>query len=146
MPNFAKIRGQVPGARGIRPRHVAVLASRAKVLRLVVEYNPECPWGHFIEFEGTRDELIDAGVADPEMFSRLGSEWVNSGPDQFGCKFTVERHREDRFRLMRFLMESPSYGDLADNPRDWPTALREAEPSIQRLVADALARVASGQE
>ena len=145
-PATGKVPGQVPYARGIPQRHIAVLATRPDVLRLVVEYNPECPWGHFIEFEGTRDELIGAGVAHPEMFGKLGAEWVNSGPDEFGCKFTVERYRGDRFRVMRFLMECPCYGDLADNPQDWPAALREAAPAIGRLVGDLLARIGTKQE
>ena len=137
-----KIPGQVPYARGLAQRQIAVLATRPDVLRLVVEYNPECPWGHFIEFEGTQAELIDAGVAAPEMFNRLGTEWVSSGPDEFGCKFTLERHREDRFRLMRFLMDHPCYGELADSPQDWPAALREAAPGVRDLVADLLERIA----
>jgi len=77
------------------------------VLSLVVEYNPDYPWGHLIEFEGTREQLIEAGVASCEMLDAWGRVSWKSGADEFGCKFTVEYRANQRFRLIRFLTEKP---------------------------------------
>ena len=140
-PVSHRVRGEVPAAADEPGKLVSVLAVRPQVLPLVVEYQPKLRWGDYIEFEGTQDELLGAGVATPEMFSDFGVHEVRSGPDEFGCKFTLERSAPDRFRLMRFLKEDPSYGDVADRPQNWSQLLREAEPSIRASVAATLKRV-----
>ena len=121
-----------------------VSAARPEVLPLVVEYNPECPWGHYIEFEGSRDQLIAAGVASLEMFIGLSHGGVHSGPDEFGCKFTLERYGVEKFRLMRFLMDHPSYGDPGDSPQNWSRSLRESQPTIRQFIETLLERIRMG--
>lgn len=134
------VRGDVPIAARER-RRIAVLAVRPEVLPLVVAYNPGLPWGVYLELEGTEQQLIDGAVASPEMMADFGASAVKSGPDEFGCKYTVERLASGRYRLMHFLTESPCYGDVVDLPREWSPLARELLPGVCAFVEAALRRL-----
>ena len=60
-----------------------------------------------IEVRGTREELLECGVAMPYMFDQLGEMLERSGPTEFGDRFTLRRMAKGRYKLTIKNSEEP---------------------------------------
>jgi hypothetical protein len=80
----------VPGGCGRRVL-VTWIASRPSVLPMLKEVSSP-QWGTFLNFFGSREELISAGLASPEMFENIGKV-QKSGTDDFGNRYTLRRRK-----------------------------------------------------
>jgi hypothetical protein len=62
-------------------------------------------WGDYFEFEGTREDLIAAGLATPDMFENMGVSGVRKRHLEFGDSATVSRRPKGRWRLSMSISE-----------------------------------------
>lgn len=71
------------------------------------------PW--LVELRGTRDELLESGVAECYMFDQLGSNQTRSGPTEYGDSFTLRRMANGRFNLAIHFRDTASipYGMMS---------------------------------
>lgn len=66
------------------------------------------PWGTIVEFQtATRDQLIEAGFANPYMFEQMGSQKTRRGPTENGDTFKLQR-RTKGFQLDLWLRHEPT--------------------------------------
>jgi hypothetical protein len=89
-----------------------------------------------LEFEGTREELIAAGLADATAFV-FGKSPKRSGFDEFGNKFDLTAIAGDRFRLCLRTSADDYLGDSPARLRSW----RKHKAALEADVADALERM-----
>lgn len=89
-----------------------------------------------VEFEGTRGELVAAGLADAGWFV-AGKSARRSGFDEFGNKFDLTAIGHSRFRLSLWTWADDYLGDAPARFKSW----RERRESVEAEVADALERV-----
>lgn len=89
-----------------------------------------------LEFEGTREELIAAGVADATLFV-FGKSPRRSGFDEFGNQFHLTTIARDRFRLSWRTSADDYLGDAPARFKAW----RERRAALKADVADALERL-----
>ena len=132
------MRGVLPGRHG---KKYAVLAVRPAVLPLVSEFDPSVSYGCLLVASGTREDLVGAGLAWPELFDDICKSGCRTRRDEFGARAEVRRLAGGRFEIVRYVGERPN-GDLSDHPRRWPKALREGAPAAIAVVAEALERIA----
>lgn len=92
-----------------------------------------------LEFEGTREELIAAGLADAALFT-FGKSSARSGFDEFGNKFDLTAIARDRFRLCLRTLADDYLGDAPARFKSW----RKRKAALAADVVDALERARSG--
>lgn len=88
-----------------------------------------------LEFEGTREELIAAGLADAALFV-FGKSSERSGYDEFGNKFDLTAIARDRFRLCLLTCADDYLGDAPARFKPW----RKRKAALEADIADALER------
>lgn len=89
-----------------------------------------------VEFEGTREELVAAGLADAALFV----SWKpvsRSGFDEFGNKFDLTATESGRFRLILRTRADDYLGEAPARFKSW----RKHRARLRADVADALERV-----
>ena len=89
-----------------------------------------------LEFEGTREELIAAGLADAALFV-FGKSLKRSGFDEFGNKIDLTAIPGDRFRLSVRTWDDDYLGDAPARFKSW----RKCRAALEADVADALERM-----
>ena len=89
-----------------------------------------------LEFQGTREELIAAGLADAASFV-VGKSRRRSGFDEFGNKFDLTAIERGRFRLTLRTGADDYLGDAPARFKSW----RKVKAALKADVADALARM-----
>lgn len=89
-----------------------------------------------LEFEGTPEELVAAGVADAAWFV-AGKSLRHSGFDEFGNKFDLTTIARGRFRLSLWTWAEDYLCDAPDRFESW----RERRAALEADVANALERL-----
>lgn len=89
-----------------------------------------------LEFEGTREELVAAGLADAALFVS-GKPVSCSGFDEFGNKFDLAATESGRFRLILRTRADDYLGEAPARFKSW----RKHRARLRADVADALERV-----
>lgn len=88
-----------------------------------------------VEFEGTREELVASGLADPAWFGS-GKPPRRSGFDEFGNKFALIASARGRFRLSLWTCGDDHLGDTPARFKSW----RQRKAALEVSVASALER------
>lgn len=89
-----------------------------------------------LEFEGTREELVAAGLADAALFF-FGKSHKRSGFDEFGNKFDLAALERGRFRLSLWTGADDYLGDAPARFKLW----RKHRAALRADVAKALERM-----
>jgi hypothetical protein len=89
-----------------------------------------------VEFEGTREELVAAGLADAALFVS-GKSARRSCFDEFGNKFDLTAIARGRFRLSVWTWAEDYLGDVPARFRSW----RKRKAALEVDVGDALERL-----
>lgn len=92
-----------------------------------------------LEFEGTHEELVAAGLADAAWFVS-GKSPRRSGFDEFGNKFDLTAIARGRFRLSLWTCADDYLGDAPARLKSW----RKRKPALEADVANALERLRRG--
>jgi hypothetical protein len=98
-------------------------------------------WGWHLRFEGTREQLLAAGVADAAMFSNLGKTGVRTDSDDFGTKWTMQRRAAERFELTLRTNYCDGAQDMDSKSFRALKGWREHGAAVDAEVADALERM-----
>jgi hypothetical protein len=72
--------------------------SRPEVLEVLVDASAH-HWGYVVELAGTREQLLAAGVATPDMFASRGKTGMRTACDEYGNQWTIQRRARGRFKL-----------------------------------------------
>ena len=89
-----------------------------------------------LEFEGTREELVAAGLADAAWFVS-GKSPRRSCFDEFGNKFDITTIGRGRFRLTLWTCADDYLGDAPRRFKSW----RTRQTALHTDVAEALERL-----
>lgn len=89
-----------------------------------------------LEFEGTREELIAAGLAEAALFAP-GKSRGRSGFDEFGNRFDLTAIARGRFRLTLWTGADDYLGGAPARFKSW----RKRKAALQADVAHALERL-----
>ena len=89
-----------------------------------------------LEFEGTREELVAAGLADAALFV-CGKSPSRSGFDEFGNKFDLAATEGGRFRLTLRTRADDYLGETPARFKSW----RKHRARLRADVANALERL-----
>ncbi|HYL01015.1 MAG TPA: hypothetical protein VEU78_07465 [Steroidobacteraceae bacterium] len=92
-----------------------------------------------LEFEGTREQLVAAGLAEDAWFV-LEKSSKRSGFDEFGNKFHLEATEQGRFRLSRRTGAGDYLGDIPARFKSW----RTHRAALRADVLDTLERIRRG--
>ena len=72
--------------------------SRPEVLEVLIDAFA-AHWGYTVYLAGTREQLLAAGVATPDMFTSFGKTGVRTAADGYGDQWTIQRRARGRFEL-----------------------------------------------
>jgi hypothetical protein len=86
----------------------------------------------WVSYLGTPDELIEAGVAEPEMLA-FGSSGTRQRCDEYGDRYRAQRHTDGRVSLDR---ELAAWSEVLPHSKHW----RTAEAVVAAAIAAALKR------
>src|SRR5665213_630520 len=103
------------------------------------------PWGTIATFEGTCEQLVNAGVAFQNMFENLGKTGCKTDDDGYGNQYKVQllrgrRYPEGTFRLELKTAEDPLYGDPANsanhNSKWWLSVGASVDAELAKVLQD----------
>jgi hypothetical protein len=117
-------------------RRHTLAASRPEIIRLMRAQMLLLRDTWLLEFEGTREELVAAGLADAALFGS-GKSLSRSGFDEFGNKYDLTATESGRFRLILRTRADDYLGDAPARFKSW----RTHRARLRADVADALERV-----
>jgi len=114
-------------------RRLTLTASRPAIIPLMRPQMLLLRDTWLLEFEGTREELVAAGLADAAMFV-CGKSFRRSGFDEFGNKFELAGIERGRFRLSLRTGADDYLGDAPARFKFW----RKQRAALKADVAKAL--------
>lgn len=117
-------------------RRQTLAAARPAIIPLLGAQMFLLPDTWLLEFEGTREELLAAGLADAAWFVS-GKSPRRSCFDEFGNKFDLTRIARGRFRLSVWTAADDYLGDAPRRFKSW----RKRKAALEADVADALERL-----
>lgn len=117
-------------------RRHTLAAARPAIIPLLGAQMFLLPDTWLLEFEGTREELVAAGLADAAWFVSVKSP-RRSCFDEFGNKCDLTRIARGRFRLSLWTSADDYLGDAPARYKAW----RKRKVALEADVADALERL-----
>ncbi len=121
-------------------------AVNPEVLTVLVEFE-EHHYGAHAEFRGTRDQLIAAGLADPERLadSSFGSSGVRTFRDQFANEVTIRKRARGQFEvtMLTYRDDDRDLNDKYTRKLKW---FRDYGEELDRTVADLIASISRPRE
>lgn len=117
-------------------RRHTLAASRRAVIPLMRARVFLLPNIWLLEFEGTRKELVAAGLADDALFA-VGKSAGRSGFDEFGNTFDLTATAHGRFRLSLRTLADDYLGDAPARFKSW----RKRRAALEAEVSEALERI-----
>ena len=109
-------------------------ATRPEVMRVLFCVE-EMGWGWLIEFKGSREALLAAGVAEEEMFA-LPRRGRKAARDQFGDGYRIRERHDGTYALERHL-SFEAYDLCGPRGRSWKTlgagVVAEVDAALERM-------------
>ena len=110
-------------------------ASRPEVLAVLVSVDV-MGWGWLIQFRGSRDALLAAGVAEEQLFA-LPLSGKQARRDEFGDLRKIRRRSDGRFDIERHCGSEPYELGNCGRGRSWKTlgagVVAEVDGALERM-------------